>query len=69
MGKVKVGLYFYLIADILTKVLQNCSLSSPLPNISFLPNPLNLIGRHGNQKAKFAKKILKNHLLRSNKGE
>ena len=27
MGKVKVGLYCYLIADILTKVLQRCSLS------------------------------------------
>ena len=34
----------YLTANILTKVLQKCSLSSPLPNISFLPNPLNLIG-------------------------
>ena len=33
MGKVKVDLYFYLIADILTKVLQKCSFSSPLPTI------------------------------------
>ena len=33
MGKVKIGLYCYLIADILTKVLQSCSLNSPLPNI------------------------------------
>ena len=33
MGKVKVGLYFYLSEDILTEVLQNCSLSSPhVPN-------------------------------------
>ena len=29
----KGGLYCYLIADILTKVLQRCSLSSLLPNI------------------------------------
>ena len=28
MGKVKVGFYCYLITDILTKVLQRCSLSS-----------------------------------------
>ena len=33
MGKVKIGFYFYLTADILTKVFQKCSLSSPLPNI------------------------------------
>ena len=44
MVKVEVGLYCYLNADILTKVLQKCSLSSPLPNVSFLFNPLNLIG-------------------------
>ena len=33
MGKVKIGLYFYFAVDILTKVLQKCSLSSPLQNI------------------------------------
>ena len=33
-----VGLYFYLTADILTKVFQKCSLSSPLPNIWICPN-------------------------------
>ena len=33
VGKVKVDLYFYLTADILTKIIQKCSLSSPLPNI------------------------------------
>ena len=59
MGKVKVGLYCYLIADILTKVLQRCSLSSPLPNIWNLSKLLNLIGCHGNQKDKFAKKYSK----------
>ena len=35
MGKLKIGLYCYLTADILTKVLQKCSLSSPLSNILF----------------------------------
>ena len=38
-----------------TKKLQKYSLSSPLPNISFLSKPLNLIGCHGNRKAKFEK--------------
>ena len=33
MGKVKVGLYFYLIVDILTKVFQKCCFNSPLPII------------------------------------
>ena len=37
------------------KKLQKYSLSSPLPNISFLSKPLNLICCHGNQKAKFEK--------------
>ena len=63
----KVGLYFYSTADILTKVFQKCSLSSPLPNIWILSKPLNLIGCHGNRKDKFTKKILKNHILRSHK--
>ena len=57
MGKVKVGLYFYFAVDILTKVLQKGSLSSPLQNIWILSKPLNLIGCHGNRKAKFAKSI------------
>ena len=43
-------------AEILTNVLQKCSLSSPLPNISFLSKSLNLIGCHGNRKLKFEKK-------------
>ena len=67
MGKVKVGLYFYLTVDILTKVFQKCSLSSPLPNRWILPKLLNLIGCHGNRKDKFAKKIFKNLFLRSHK--
>ena len=32
MGKVKIGIYCYLITDILTNVLQKCSLSGPLLN-------------------------------------
>ena len=55
MGSVKVGLYCFLIADILTKVLQRCSLRSPLSNIWILSKPLNLIGCHDNRKDKFAK--------------
>ena len=59
MGKVKVGLCFYLTADILTKKIQKCSWSSPLPNIWILTKPLNLIVCHGNRKAKFANKFSK----------
>ena len=53
MGKVKVGLYFYLIADILTKVFQKCSLSSLHMKFS---KPLDLICCHGNRNANFANK-------------
>ena len=59
MEKVKIEIYCYLIADTSTKVLQKCSLSSPLPNIWILSKLLNLIGCHGNQKDKFAKKYSK----------
>ena len=64
------GHYCYLNADILTIVLQKCSLSSPLPNILFLSKPLNLIGCPGNRKAKphLPPSPQKNHLLRSHKG-
>ena len=54
-----VGLDCYLTADILTKVLQRCSLSSLLPNIWILSKPLDLIGCHGYRKDKFAKNYLK----------
>ena len=40
MGKVKVVLYFYLTADILTKVLQKCSLRSPHQQYEFCPADL-----------------------------
>ena len=56
LGKMKIGIYCYLTADILTNVLQKCFLSGPPLNISFLSKPLNLIGCHGNQKAKFERK-------------
>ena len=54
-GIMKIGIYCYLNADILTKVFLKYSLSSPLPNISSLSKPLNLIGYHGNRKAKIEK--------------
>ena len=43
-------------------------LSNPLRNVSVLSRSVNLIGCHGNQNAKFAKKY-KNHLLKSHKGD
>ena len=55
MGKVEIGICFCVTADILTKVLQKCSLSSPLPTICILSKSLILIGGHCNQKAKFFK--------------
>ena len=61
MGKVEIGIYFCVTADILTKDLQKCSLN--------LSKSLILIGCHGNRNVKFLKKILKNLLLRSHKGD
>ena len=69
MGKVEIGIYFCVTADILKKVLQKCYWSSPLLTIWILFKSLILIGDHGNQKAKFSKKIFKNLLLRSRKGD
>ena len=70
IGKVEIGIYCFLIADILTKVLQKCSLSSPLRNILILTKPLNLSGCHGNQNDKFAKiysKIISSEAMRQKK--
>ena len=50
MGKVEIGIYFCVTADILTKVLQKCSWSSPLSAIWVLSRSLILIGCHGNRK-------------------
>ena len=61
-----VAIYCYLIEDILTKVLQECSLSSPLPNIYFFLKHHILIGCHGNRNTEFLKQYKKKtHLLRS----
>ena len=57
--KVETGIYCCLTADIFIKVLQKWCLRSPLPIIRILYKPLNLIGWHGNRKAKFAKKCSK----------
>ena len=51
-GQNENGIYCYLTVDTETKVLQKCSLSSLLPNVSFLSKPLSLIGCHGNRKPK-----------------
>ena len=67
MGKVKIEIYCYLIADILTKVLQKCSWSSPLQTIWILSKLLILIGCHGNRNVTFSKNIFKNLLLKSHK--
>ena len=64
----KTGIYCYLIADMLTEVLQKCSLSGPLRSMNFvqicefdwLPWQL---------KCLICEKILKNLLLRSYKGD
>ena len=71
MRKVKNGIYCYLTADILTKVLQQCSLSSPIPNIAFLSKPLSLVGCMATERLNLQKKNKtekKTHLLRSHKG-
>ena len=55
MGKVEIGIYFCVTADILTKVLLKCFRSSPLPTIWILSKSLIVIGSHGNRKAKFSR--------------
>ena len=71
MGKVEIGIYFCVTADILTKVFLKCFWSSPVPTIWIFSKSLILIGGHGNRKAKFSKnktKPFKNLLLRSHMG-
>ena len=63
MGKVEIGSYFCVTADILKEVLQKCFLSSPLPiHMNFVQiadfDWLNL-----------QKKIFRNLPLRSHKGD
>ena len=55
MGKVEIGIYFCVTADILTKVLLKCFWSSPLQTIQILSKSLILIGGHGYRKAKFSR--------------
>ena len=57
METMKIGIYCYVIADILRNILQKGLLSGRLPNIYFLSKPLNLIGCHGNQNTIFVKNI------------
>ena len=64
MGKVEIGIYFCVTADILTKVLLKCFWSSPLPTIS---KSLILIGGHGNRKAKFSREKKNNKKNNNNK--
>ena len=54
MGKVEIGIYFCVTADILIKVLLDCFWSSPLSTVWILSKSLILIVRHGNQKYKFS---------------
>ena len=56
MGKVEIGIYFCVTADILTKVLLKCFWSSPLPTIWILAKSLILTGGHDNRKDKCSKK-------------
>ena len=57
MGKVEIGIYFCVTADILTKVLQKCSWSSHLLTIWILSKSLILIGGHGTRNAKFSREV------------
>ena len=59
MGEMKIGIYCCLIADIFTKVFLEMFVEWSSTNMYFLSKPLNLIGCHGNQKAKFVKNIQK----------
>ena len=65
MGKVEIGIYFCVTADILTKVLQKCSWSSPLQTIWILSKLLVLIGWQ--PKCLIFEKNIQNLLLRSHK--
>ena len=69
MTKLKIGLYCYLTADILTGDLHKFSLCSPLPNVLILSQPLNLIGCHGNRVAKFPQKNIQKSSPQKPQGE
>ena len=69
MGKVKNEIYYYLIADIFTKILQKCSFSSSLPNILNFVQTAEFDLLSWQPKGWIRVKILKNQLLRSHKGD
>ena len=64
MGKVKIEIYCYLIAVILTKVLQKGLLGGPPPSISFQSKPFNCIDILATKRLD-----LRNQLLRSYMGD
>ena len=61
LGKVEIGIYFCVTADILTPILLKCFWSSPLPTMWILSKSLILIGGHGNRKVKFSRKKKHTH--------
>ena len=61
MGKVEIGIYFCVTADILTSVLLKCFWSSPLSTIWILSKSLILTSGYGNRKAKFSKQKTTKH--------
>ena len=80
MGKIEIGIYCYLIADLKKKknkkkqtkkkknILKWLS-SGPLSNIHFLSKPHNFVGCHGNRKTKVSKNVIKSQLLKSYKSD
>ena len=68
MEKVEIGIYFCVTADVLKKSFTEMFLEKSFTNHMNFVQSLILIGCHGNRKAKFFKKILKNLLLRIHKG-
>ena len=55
--QMEIGIYFCVTADILTKVLQKCSWSSPLQTIWILSKSLILIGCLATEMLNFRKNI------------
>ena len=66
-GKIEIGIYYYHIVDVFTKLYRNVPCVVLYQTNTFCPNLFTFIGCHGNRNAKF-EKILKNQLLRSYMG-
>ena len=62
MGKMKIGIYCYFIADILTKKFYKCLLSGPLPNIILFVQISIWLVVVANKRLNLRKKIFKNQL-------